>query len=83
MDRYRCGMQAVIRSQTDSGPDILNEAIGFPFRCDRTGSIHLIFQSNDLDRVEDWEHDRLAVTSHGSVLRRQYFDVGFGLPPAD
>ncbi|MFD2262456.1 PAS domain-containing protein [Lacibacterium aquatile] len=80
MANHACGMQAVIRSKTSVGVDILNEAVGFPFRCDRTGAIHLIFQSNDLDRDTHWKGQDAAVNNHATILLRTYLDIGFGIP---
>jgi hypothetical protein len=81
MSIYPCGMQAVIQSSTNVAFDLTNESVGFPFRCDRTGKIHLIFQSNDLDRDTQWANTDVSIRSHASVSRRVYLDVGFGVPP--
>lgn len=81
MSSYPCGMQAVIQSRTNLTFDITNESVGFPFRCDRTGKVHLIFQSNDLDRDTQWADRDVSIRSHTSITRRVYLDVGFGIPP--
>ena len=80
MDVHPCGMYALIRSQSAAGRVSLNEAIGFPFRSDRTGRIHLVFQSNDVevDSRRGLAVDPLA--AHSTVLDRRFIDVGFGAP---
>lgn len=82
MDGTPCGMYALIRSQSASGRQSVNEALGFPFRSDRTGRVHLVFQSNDVevDPRRDGTTDPLA--AHDSVLDRRFIDVGFGAPDA-
>jgi hypothetical protein len=75
-----CGMYALIRSQTRIGRIVLNEALGYPLRSDRSGRVHLVFQSNDVE-VDPHRHldvDPLAV--HDTVLERRFIDVGFGTP---
>ncbi len=80
MDRLPCGMYALIRSRSAAGRLSLNEALGFPFRSDSTGRIHLVFQSNDVevDPSRDLAADPLA--AHATVLDRRFIDVGFGAP---
>lgn len=80
MSFHPCGMQAVIQSHTNVTFDLLNESVGFPFRCDRTGKIHLIFQSNDLDRDTQWAAQDVSIRSHTSITKRVYLDIGFGVP---
>jgi hypothetical protein len=80
MDGQPCAMYALIRSRSAAGRASRNEAIGFPFRSDRTGRIHLVFQSNDVevDPRRDLASDPLA--AHPTVLDRRFIDVGFGAP---
>jgi len=82
MARTPCGMRTLIVSQRSSGRVVANEALGLPFRSDRTGAVHLVFQSNDLAEPAPrfGEPDTLEV--HLDVPERRYIDVGFGAPAA-
>ncbi|MFC7334944.1 PAS domain-containing protein [Rhodocista pekingensis] len=80
MVRTPCGMYALIRSRTGYGRGTFNEALGFPFRSDRSGRLHLVFQSNDIDFDERRVLEADALALHYTVEGRRYIDIGFGLP---
>jgi hypothetical protein len=82
MVRTPCGMRTLIVSQRSSGRVVSNEALGLPFRCDRTGAVHLVFQSNDLAEPAPRYGEPETLEVHLDVPERRYIDVGFGLPPA-
>lgn len=80
MADHPCGMHAMIVSRTLYGRTTVNEALGFPFRADRTGAIHLIFQSNDLEFDERRQMEGDPLSLHQQVSSRRYIDIGFGIP---
>lgn len=82
MTRTPCGMRTLIVSRRSTGRVVRNEALGLPFRSDRTGAVHLVFQSNDLDGGPPGWGEPETLEVHLSVPERRYIDVGFGLPAA-
>ncbi|MFM2044499.1 MAG: hypothetical protein RLY86_3075 [Pseudomonadota bacterium] len=80
MAEHPCGMHAMIVSRTLYGRTTMNEALGFPFRADHSGAIHLIFQSNDLEFDERRQLEGDPLSLHQQVSSRRYIDIGFGVP---